>query len=169
MKYKILIFPIIIIILFQIIFLSGCTSEKTIYFSNYREYTNFLNQMLTIESKYSYDINDLGQKFNSTDNIDKKKAYSELIVEEYDKWLNEIRDIKTPSYALPLFNTYMDMQITQKRFYQLYVYSTLDDVGELNILKDECIRLNNEFKKQLDLTNESFNQEARELGLQEPF
>ncbi len=92
--------------------------EKTKEYKDWEErrdeYAVFLDEVADLEEKYVEDINDLVEKFNKTENLDKKEAYNELMLESWENFYDEFNDIYAPECAKDAYNYYLSHLTKEK-------------------------------------------------------
>jgi hypothetical protein len=127
-----------------------------------------------IYDKYGETISDLIDKFNNeTDNIDKKATYAELLVEKYEKYYEDYSKIKTPSFLKEAYSYRLEYlaktKLQFKEFADKVNYEKYNEPDNWDEIQSEAQLLDSKYWNEIDIIEDSFNKEANELGLQEPF
>jgi len=113
-------------------------------------------------------------KFNSEiDNPNKQLQYSELLIEKYNAWYDDLSSVKVPDF---LMDFYIDrLEFLEKQELACRIYIDTIEHNDINGLKDfdklisEAQTIYIKSVKELDIIMENFNDEAEELGLTKPF
>jgi len=196
-RYKI-IFLIFLFILISSIIINGCNNienndeignyelgseqngfnvaDEEIYSSipNLKYFINFLNMVDYIDNKYNKNIEELTNKFNNDKNLEVKIAYAQKLIDEYNEYIagfvyfvnreikiNEINFLDDICY----YKTKTLMEITS---YFIY-FTNIEKVEKLREANDNAIVAYNNYKEEIRKLKEHFNNEAEELGFQQPF
>lgn len=118
----------------------------------------YLGKLSDLEKKYMADITDLIEKFNNeAESVDKKIAYTELIVEKYENWHDELSYIYVPECAKDSYNYYLSSLTKSILGYKAYTNRNFGDIDKYHRESNdeytksikEAERINKAFEKEL--------------------
>jgi hypothetical protein len=130
------------------------------------EFNEFIDKIANLENKYVGDINDLIDKFNESDNIDKKDAYSELELEKYKSFYDELSDIYAPEIAKEAYNYYLSYLTKEQLVRKAFINRNISDFEKYALEADEeytksikeIERIHTAFDKEYEQLNSEFEE-----------
>jgi len=167
---SLVIFIIISILIFNVIFFSGCNfSEKKEYSLKLTEWDNYKSETSSIYKKYKEKIKLLDEKYLEAAvvyNFPLAEEIAGRIIETYDNYIKELTSVVPPNLALELHN-YQIESIKLERLKWLDISKDYRKYAQLEEgIKIKILKTTEKAKAEIEVIENSFKLEAEKLGIQ---
>jgi hypothetical protein len=136
------------------------------------EYIKYNDSITSINKTYNDAITILDEKrtqANKNNEYERAVVYLELIVDEYQKWINAISNIYVPELAKEEFNLYLDSLFCWKEFYKYMSLGSANfDSSKADNLQNAAKAADIKYSKERERVQKSILNEGEELGLTTP-